>query len=82
MVGDLVTVSAAAMLREFLAAELLPVIGSRTGHRNAALRASLVAAQLMGVAMLRHVVRLDPVARATPDEIVALVAPVIEQYLR
>jgi AcrR family transcriptional regulator len=73
---------AAAMLREFLAAELLPVIASRTRNENAPLRASLVAAQLMGVAMLRHVVRLDPVARATPDEIVALVAPVIEQYLR
>jgi AcrR family transcriptional regulator len=73
---------AAAMLREFLAAELLPVIASRTGNENAPLRASLVAAQLMGVAMLRHVVRLDPVARATPDEIAALVAPVIEQYLR
>jgi AcrR family transcriptional regulator len=73
---------AAAMLREFLAAELLPVIASRTGHENAPLRAGLVAAQLMGVAMLRHVVRLDPVAKATPDEIVALVAPVIEHYLR
>jgi AcrR family transcriptional regulator len=73
--------NAAAMLREFLAAELLPVIASRTGHENAPLRAGLVAAQLMGVAMLRHVVRLDPVARATPDEIVALVAPVIEHYL-
>jgi AcrR family transcriptional regulator len=72
---------AAAMLREFLAAELLPVIASRTGHENAPLRASLVAAQLMGVAMLRHVVRLDPVTRATPDEIIALVAPVIEHYL-
>ncbi|MGA8455249.1 MAG: TetR family transcriptional regulator [Streptosporangiaceae bacterium] len=73
---------AAGMLREFLAAELLPVIASRTGHENAPLRAGLVAAQLMGVAMLRHVVRLDPVAGATPDEIVALVAPVIEHYLR
>ena len=73
---------AAAMLREFLTAELLPVIAARTGHENAPLRASLVAAQLMGLAMLRHVVRLDQVARATPDEIVALVAPVIEHYLR
>jgi AcrR family transcriptional regulator len=73
---------AAAMLREFLAAELLPVIASRTGHENAPLRAGLVAAQLMGVAMLRHVVRLDPVAGATPDEMVAMVAPVIEHYLR
>jgi AcrR family transcriptional regulator len=73
---------AAAMLREFLAAELVPVIASRTGHENAPLRAGLVAAQLMGVAMLRHVVRLDPVAGATPDEMVAMVAPVIEHYLR
>jgi AcrR family transcriptional regulator len=73
---------AAAMLREFLTAELLPVIGQFTDHQNAPLRASLVAAQLIGVAMMRHVVRLGPVARASQDEIVALVAPVIEQYLR
>src|SRR5580693_5291236 len=35
---------AAAMLREFLAAELLPVIASRTGQENAPLRAGLVEA--------------------------------------
>jgi len=73
---------AAAMLREFLAAELLPVIGRRTGHQNAPLRASLVAAQLIGIAVLRHVVRVEPVASAGPDEIVDLAAPAIEQYLR
>lgn len=73
---------AAAMLREFLSAELLPVIASRTGHENAPLRASLVTAQLIGIAVLRHVLRVDHVARASPDELVALVAPVVEQYLR
>jgi AcrR family transcriptional regulator len=73
---------AAAMLREFLTAELLPVVGSHTEHENAPLRASLVAAQLIGVAVVRHVLRVDHVARASQDEIVALVAPVIEQYLR
>jgi AcrR family transcriptional regulator len=73
---------AAAMLREFLAAELLPVIGRHTRHQNAELRASLVAAQLIGIAVLRHVLRVDHVAKASPDEIVALVAPVIEQHLR
>jgi AcrR family transcriptional regulator len=73
---------AAATLREFLTAELLPIVGSHTEHRNAPLRASLVAAQLIGVAVLRHVLRVDHVARASQDEIVALVAPVIEQYLR
>ena len=73
---------AAAMLREFLTAELLSVIAGWTQAPNAPLRAALVAAQLVGIAMLRHVVRVEPVVKASPDEIVALVAPVIEQYLR
>jgi AcrR family transcriptional regulator len=73
---------AAAMLREFLAAELLPVIAGLTGSLDARLRASLVAAQLIGIAMLRHVLRVQPLARATPEEIIALVTPAIEQYLR
>lgn len=46
------------------------------------MRASLVAVQLMGIAMLRHVLRIDPLARASPDKIVILVTPAIDQYLR
>jgi AcrR family transcriptional regulator len=73
---------AAAMLREFLTAQLLPAITERTGHPDAQLRASLIAAQLIGVAMLRHVLRIEALAKATPDEIAVLVGPVIQQYLR
>jgi AcrR family transcriptional regulator len=73
---------AATMLREFLTAELLPVIGGLTAHADARLRASLVAAHLIGIAVLRHVLRVEPLARATPEEIIALAAPAIEQYLR
>lgn len=74
--------NAAAILRQFLTAEMLPVIGRLTRHPDAPLRASLVAAQLIGIATQRHVIRLEPLVRASPDEIVALVAPAIEQYLR
>lgn len=73
---------AAAMLREFLTAELLSIIGRLTDHPDAPLRASLIAGQLVGIAMMRHIVRVEPLVRASPDEIVALVAPVIEQYLQ
>jgi Tetracyclin repressor-like, C-terminal domain len=73
---------AATMLREFLTAELLPVIARPTGYPDARLRASLVAAQLIGIATLRHVIRVEPLANASPDEIVTLVTPAIEQYLR
>jgi AcrR family transcriptional regulator len=48
---------AAAMLREFLTAQLLPVIGRFTPHPDAQLRASLVTAQLIGIATQRHVIR-------------------------
>lgn len=72
---------AAAMLREFLTAELLPVIARLTGHPDARLRASLVAAQLIGIATLRHVLQVEPLAKASPDEIVTLATPAIEQYL-
>ncbi len=73
---------AAATLREFLTTRLLPVIGRFTQHPDAQLRASLVAAQLIGIATQRHVIRLEPLVKASPDEIVALAAPAIEQYLR
>lgn len=73
---------AAAMLREFITAELLTVLARRTSHEDARLRASLVAAQLIGTAVLRHVIRVEPLAEASPDEIASLVCPVIEQYLR
>jgi len=73
---------AAAVLREFLAAELLPVVSGVTGHPDAELRASLVAAQLIGIATLRHVIRVEPLVRASQDEIVTLITPAIEQYLR
>lgn len=72
---------AAAMLREFLTAELLPVIAGFTGRSDTRLRASLIAAQLIGMAMLRHVLRVEPLASATPGEIAALAVPAIEQYL-
>jgi len=73
---------AATMLREFLTAALLAVIAQLTGHPDARLRASLVAAQLIGLAMLRHVLRVEPLAQASPEEIVTLMTPAIEQYLR
>lgn len=77
---------AAAMLREFMTAELLPTVAGLSAGQDAGpdarFRASLVAAQLIGIAMLRHVVKVHPLATAAPDDIVSLVVPVIEGYFR
>ena len=73
---------AATMLREFLVGEMLASLSTLIDQPDGQLRASLVVAQLIGIAMLRHVVKVDAVVRASNDELVSLVAPVIEGYLR
>jgi AcrR family transcriptional regulator len=72
---------AATVLREFVTAELLGPLSDLTDHPDAPLRASLVVAQLVGIAVHRHVVRVGPLAQATADEVVTLMTPVIEQCL-
>jgi AcrR family transcriptional regulator len=72
---------AASMLREFVTSALLRVMSSFSRHEDAELRASLVAAQLVGIAMLRHVVKLKPLAKASHDELVPLVSATVARYL-
>ena len=49
---------------------------------DATLRASLIVAHLVGIAMLRHVARADAVVQASDEEIIDLVGPAIERYVR
>ena len=46
-----------------------------------ALRGNLVATQVVGVMLVRYVVRLEPLASAAPEEVVRLVAPNVQRYL-
>lgn len=45
------------------------------------LRRSLVASQLAGMAFERYVLRLEPMASASPEEVARWVGPTIDQYL-
>jgi AcrR family transcriptional regulator len=72
---------AAATIRELLARRLLLPLASRVGRDRPELRASLVASQIVGLAMARHVVGLTPLPTATHAELVAALAPVFDHYL-
>ena len=72
---------AAALLREFIGREVLGRLAGVLGGDDAPLRASLVGSQLLGVAMLRHVVKLEPLASAPPEVVAAAVAPTLRRYL-
>jgi AcrR family transcriptional regulator len=70
----------AAMLREFVGSALLGRIAEAVGPADP-LRLQAAAAQMVGVVILRHVVRIEPMASASEDDLVALVAPAVQRYL-
>lgn len=72
---------AAAMLRGFLARALVGRLAAGLDLPDPELRADLVGAHLAGLAMLRYVIRVEPLASASDDQVVALVAPVLQAYL-
>ncbi|HKH52661.1 MAG TPA: TetR family transcriptional regulator [Mycobacterium sp.] len=60
---------------------LTAVSGVLGGGEHARLRAMLAASQLVGVAMLRYVMEVPPLATLSGDEIVRLIAPTLTRYL-
>jgi len=70
----------ATLLREFVGSALLSRVAQAAGPVDP-LRVQTAAAQMVGVVILRHVVRLEPLASADAEEIVALVAPTVQRYL-
>ncbi|MGY1633871.1 TetR family transcriptional regulator [Geodermatophilus sp. SYSU D01186] len=73
----------AKLLREFLVARVIRrVVGTLdlpVAEREA--RGALVASQLMGLVMARYVFRLEPLASAPREELVAAVGPTVQRYL-
>lgn len=51
------------------------------GADRAAERAALIAAQLLGVALCRYILRFEPLASMPADDVVAAVGPSVHQYL-
>ena len=72
---------AATMARRLLAEGPLLAISNALDVPDAALRAALASAQLMGLAMARYVIRIEPLASMSPEALAALAGPSIHRYL-
>ena len=53
-----------------------------TGVQASAMRLELVASQLIGLAMARYVIQVEPIASASVEEVVTLAAPSIRAALK
>jgi hypothetical protein len=71
----------AALLRGFIEREVLGRIAQAIDAENPELRAALTGSQLVGLAMARYVVRIEPIASADPETLVAAIAPTLQRYL-
>lgn len=72
---------AAALLREFLVHEFFVPLTAALGVSDGTLRANLVSTQILGIAMVRHVLAIEPLASLPGEDVVALVAPTVQHYL-
>jgi AcrR family transcriptional regulator len=70
-----------ALVREFVAREIVGRVTRRTGIPDAALRGSMAASQLIGLATARYVVRMPPLADASPEDIAHWLGPTLQRYL-
>lgn len=70
---------ATAMLRDFMGRQVLDQLVLLLGVPK--LRVEVAVGQLIGVMVLRHIVRIEPLASAAQEELVALLGPTIQGYL-
>ena len=73
----------AKLLREFLVTQVLRRVVATleipAAEREA--RGALVASQLIGIVMARYVLRVEPLASASPQWLVAAIGPNVQRYL-
>lgn len=68
-------------LREFMLETVLSPVVAEVAPDRPRMRAALLASQVMGLAVMRHVARVEPLASADVDTVTAAVAPTLQRYL-
>lgn len=72
---------AAEMLREFMRRRLYRPLMERLRADEPELRSDLVLSQLLGLGLIRYILYLEPLASASPDQVVEWIAPAVQRYL-
>lgn len=72
---------AARLMREFFTQEVLERVAQALDMPQPRLRAALAASQLVGLAWMRFLIRVEPITAADQETLVACCAPVLQRYL-
>lgn len=80
--GSTGSARAGRVLYRVINRSVLHPVARASGVQSSAMKLELVSAQLIGIATLRYVVELEPMASASVEEVVTLVAPAIRATLQ
>jgi AcrR family transcriptional regulator len=69
-------------VREFAEREIVARLAAAIDAPDAQLRAGAVVTQVLGLVTARYVLRLEPIASASHDDLAALLAPTLQRYLQ
>jgi AcrR family transcriptional regulator len=69
------------LVRDFLSREIFSSIARTMSGPDVGLRVNLVAAHVVGVLVARYVLRAEPLASRSPQEIADVVGPALQRYL-
>jgi len=69
------------LLREFIEREITGRLAALVGTPDATWRAGMVNVQILGIAVARYVARIEPIASAPIDELVAMFGPLVQHCL-
>lgn len=72
---------AARTMTEFLGGIVLPIVTEAASGDRPRLRAALCASQMVGLGVLRYVLRFEPIASADVDTLAATIGPTMQRYL-
>ncbi len=70
------------LVRQFIQGQLYPQLAKPLNGPDTELRIDLAMAQLLGIAYLRHVLRVEPIASAPAEELIARITPIITAHLK
>jgi len=68
-------------LRRIVESSLIGVSQLGVDERDRMVRSGLISSQIMGLAMMRYVWKIEPVASMSDDEVVSAVAPNLQRYI-
>lgn len=71
---------AASLLRDFVSREVLSRLADALEVDRPQLRAALAASHLIGLALIRYVAKVEPLASAAPAELARWVGPAVQRY--